>query len=718
MRKHLTKHSSKVVILAGFLSVLALLAALVSVANFSISNNSKSLIDIVNEQQEMANIFSMRDAAYKRTLLLYKMNNVSDPFLKDDLYLEFKAEAGNFIHARDQLLIRDTTLSQNTLWKKIQPLVNKGVNSQQQTVDFILNDQTELANEVLKQVLPNQEMVMAGLTEMLDTQKSVINDELISSQIKNNNYHTIILSLGLIAILLGAGIAVYVYRYNLKTELALITQQKIANSASQAKSAFLANMSHEIRTPLTAIIGFSEQILSEGLNHEEQKKLKQTIVRNSKHLQHLVNDILDLSKIESEQLELEMIAASPIQINQEIESIISKRAHDKNLYFKVNNTFPLPSSIISDSVRLKQVLLNLCSNAIKFSSEGGVTLDTAYDPDTRLLSFAVTDTGIGLSEEEQKNIFKPFIQADVSTTRKYGGTGLGLSISQLLATELGGTLVCTSIKDHGSQFILTIPTGIAGKIKMITASERHEPITNNSADNIEIKQLQGNILLAEDIKDNQELVSLYVSKTGAHIEIANDGEEAIHKALDKTYDLILMDMQMPKIDGIEAISTLRKIGYSAPIVSLTANALAADKEKCLIAGADQFLAKPIKTNEFYAVLNKYLKEKTKTPSEQENDSNVTSSIFKLTQKFLNDLPSRTTKINTALANESWEEIDQVSHYLKGIADTFGFPDITEISMLLNDTVRAKKYDAIPELVKKLNHVCDMAITSVNEINQR
>lgn len=559
-------------------------------------------------------------------------------------------------------------------------------------------------------------MVMDGLTEMLDAEKSVINNKLISTQIKNNNYHTTILSLGLIAILLGTGIAIFVYRYNVKTELALITQQKLADSANQAKSAFLANMSHEIRTPLTAIIGFTEQILNANLSHNEKNKIQQTIIKNSKHLQTLINEILDLSKIEAGQLEIEMTAATPVQVSYEIESIIAQHAQDKGLSFIINNEYPLPSSIITDVTRLKQILLNLCSNAIKFTPQGEIKLETSYDSDNNLISFIVSDTGIGLTKDELEKIFKPFTQADASTTRKYGGTGLGLSISRLLAIELGGTLQCNSEKDKGSQFILTLPTGISGKIKMIMKSEEFTPIPDKSIDNIEIKQLQGSILLAEDVIDNQNLISMYIKPTGAHVEIANNGEEAIHKALDKKYDLILMDMQMPKVDGIEAISTLRKTGYSAPIVSLTANALAADKEKCMLAGSDQFLAKPINVHEFYSVLNKYLKEKTDTSIGQENNNNVTSGIFKLKQKFINDLPSRTTVINTALANKSWEEIDQVSHYLKGVADTFGYPDISEISKLLNETVIEKKYDAIPELVKKLNHVCDMAITSDNEIS--
>ena len=712
MQPILTASSSKVVILSGFSAILILLGLLIAVSDFSINDNSQSLNEIVQEHKEIDDIFAMREAAQKRSLLIYEMSSTDDVFRIEEISRKIRNEAAKFILAREHLLQHNDTNLQKELWKEVQPLIVAGANYQQQVIELLLDDQKELANELLKKVIPAQENVMAGLTKMLNTQRNIINQKLKATQNKNHQYHNAALILGSIAVLLGLSIAIFVYRHNDITELNLLQQKQVAIGANQAKSTFLANMSHEIRTPLTAIIGFTEQILNSNLSLTEQKRLKQTIVRNSKHLQDLINEILDLSKIESGQLELEMTATSPVHINYEIESIISKRALDKNISFIVNNQFPLPSSIITDSVRLKQILINLCSNAIKFTSEGKVQLDTHFNTENNSISFSVTDTGIGLSDEEQEKIFNPFIQGDVTTTRKFGGTGLGLSISLLLARELGGTLECISEKGKGSHFIFTLPIGITGKIKMITNQETYEPIPDNSFDNIDVKQLEGNILLAEDVIDNQELISMYVRQTGAQLEVVDNGYDAINKALDKEYDLILMDMQMPRVDGIEAITTLRNCGYTRPIISLTANVLSSDQDKCMNAGADYFLAKPININAFYKMLNSYLKEKTSQPAkEKEQNSTVTSGIARLTENFIAQLPVKISLVNEAIISEDWEQLDHTTHFLKGVGGSFGFPEITDSAGIVNDAVRENDFDNISELVNNLVDTCNNTVSS-------
>jgi len=707
MLKKLSKNSSKAAILSGFLAILILLAMLMATAIFSISSNRSMLTNVVKENQQIAYINTMQQATRNRALMLYRMMTVKDPFARDDIYLQFKIEAQKFIKALQHLLDDKNAVAQQKIWQEIRPQVAQGSVVQNETVEYVLAEEYDIASQLLvNKVIPIQDKVAIALEKMIVTQNDKIKSKLIDAQNINNQFYLYVVLLGGMALLFSIAITFYVYRYNTKTESTLILQQELAEAANKAKSAFLANMSHEIRTPLTAIIGFSEQILNKDMSYEEQKKLKQTIIRNSKHLQNLINDILDLSKIESGQLEIEITATSPIQINHEIESIISKQAQDKKLSFTVNNVFPLPSSIISDQIRIKQILLNLCSNAIKFTQQGTIELNTTFDSGKNLISFIVTDTGIGLTKTEQEKIFKPFTQADVSTTRKYGGTGLGLSISHLLATELGGVLKCESEIDKGSKFIFTIPSGISGKIKMLTMNETYTPEPDNSFDNIDIKQLHGNILLAEDVIDNQELISMYIKQTGAHLDVVCNGEEAINKALEKEYDLILMDMQMPKVDGIEAISVLRDNGYTKPIVSLTANVMSVNKEQCLNAGANKFLAKPINVNAFYKVLNAYLKKQSQTPITKTGDSTISSGLEKLIQRFITELPSNISKINDGYSKKSWDQIQHTSHYLKGIGSSFGFPEITKSATQLNNAILEKNYDATADLIEALESVCN------------
>lgn len=379
-----------------------------------------------------------------------------------------------------------------------------------------------------------------------------------------------------------------------------------AESANQAKTTFLANMSHEIRTPLTAILGYSEMLLDEDQTQEDMEHEIDSIIASGSHLQKIINDILDLSKIEAGQLIIEYKKISPILFANDLRTLVGTRAEDKGLSFNIDFQFPLPKHINTDPTRLKQILINLCGNAIKFTHEGHITVSLAFLSAENQLEITVADSGIGISEEEQLKLFKPFSQADESTTRIYGGTGLGLCISKQLAHKLGGDISIVSEKGNGSQFITRIDSGISiDQIEFIEDTE-----TNNqkleSITVANVSKLSGHILLVEDNIENQKLISKYVGKLGPSVDLAGNGQEAIDKTLAQKYDLILMDMQMPVLDGLEATRQLRISGDNTPIISLTANAMQEDRKKCIDAGANDYLSKPIDFNEFYSTLQKYL----------------------------------------------------------------------------------------------------------------
>lgn len=378
-----------------------------------------------------------------------------------------------------------------------------------------------------------------------------------------------------------------------------------AEDASSAKSTFLANMSHEIRTPLTAIIGFSEMLRDGDLTDTERANEISSIVRSGIHLQQVINDVLDLSKIEAGQLDIEQVEISPFEVMEDIRVLFSSRAKEKGINFSVKYEYPIPSKIITDPTRLKQIIVNLCSNAVKFTHEGSVNLLVRYLKNDNHLLISVSDTGAGISEEEQQRIFLPFTQADSSITRQYGGTGLGLCISRQLAEMLRGEIRCNSKKGIGSQFILEFDAGAVAKNSLVNSYVNVENETNILSKNT---RYLGQVLLAEDNEENRRLLGFYLKRAGVNFIAVGDGAKAVQYAVTEDVDLILMDMQMPILDGVSAIRILRQQGFNKPIVVLTANVLAEDREACKQAGSNEFLSKPIDVKRFYSILDHYLEK--------------------------------------------------------------------------------------------------------------
>lgn len=380
--------------------------------------------------------------------------------------------------------------------------------------------------------------------------------------------------------------------------------KKAAEIASQAKTQFLANVSHEMRTPLGAVVGFAELLaMADHDFKDEQKNSLRAILRNGRTLLQLIDNVLDLAKIEAEAVQIERQVIPLRALIHDVETIHAHRAAEKGIAFSVIFATPLPRYITTDSWRMKQILNNLIGNAIKFTSRGKVELKVTFErtrDDLAQLMFDVSDTGCGIHILEAEKLFHPFVQGDSSTTRRFGGTGLGLAIARKLARLLGGDVhfVASEI-GKGSRFSAVINIGVVAHEDVIDFTNKEQEAPEQEAtDSIERRYLSGiKVLVADDAADNRRLISRFLELSGAKVVTAKDGVEAVDMAQADDYHVVLMDIQMPSLDGYGATESLRSKGYGKPIIALTAHALREESEKCLKMGFSCYMSKPLNRQE-------------------------------------------------------------------------------------------------------------------------
>jgi signal transduction histidine kinase/ActR/RegA family two-component response regulator len=381
-----------------------------------------------------------------------------------------------------------------------------------------------------------------------------------------------------------------------------------AEAASRAKSQFLANMSHEIRTPMTAILGYVDLLLDPDLSPADRTSHAETIRRNGHHLLAIINDILDLSKVEAGKMTVEHVACSPERLLGEVASLLRPRAIEKGISLTVEYAGPIPEQIQTDPTRLRQIVMNLVGNAMKFTERGGVRivarlLDSPQAANPRM-GLEVIDTGVGIGPSQLAVLFQAFSQVDDTMSRRHGGTGLGLAISKRFAELLGGDITVQSQPGKGSSFLAAVRTGSLEGVRLSehcteALAAAPDPAAQAMASASNSPALQNaRLLLAEDGPDNQRLIAFVLKKAGAEVTVAENGQAAIDayaraQAEGRPFDCILMDMQMPILDGYEATRRLRESGSRVPIIALTAHAMQGDREKCISAGCDDYATKPI-----------------------------------------------------------------------------------------------------------------------------
>ena len=501
-------------------------------------------------------------------------------------------------------------------------------------------------------------------------------------------------------------------------EQGLHEARQSAEFANASKTEFLANMSHEIRTPMTAVLGYSNLLMDPDLPKSERAECLQTLQRNGEHLLTLINDILDISKIEAGKLSVRQGACDVVAIIAEVVSMMRIRALQRDLTLSVEYAGPMPATIVSDGSRVRQTLINLVGNAVKFTDAGQVRVVARFlptwGPRGAAVQFDVIDTGVGIEPDQLERMFQPFTQADAVGGRHLVGSGLGLAISRSIVRLLGGDLTAASTPGVGSTFTMVLPAGDLTGVAMLANPHEAAIAVPSEPAPPHGRVLKGlRILLAEDGPDNQKLIRTLLEKAGAKVATVDNGADAAEWGASGEYDLIFMDMQMPTMDGFEAAGRLRAAGVATPVVALTAHALDGDRDRCIAAGCADYLSKPIDRNR---LIDAALRNTGGSPPQRECEIAAAAEVIAseladaaeiadLIDEFVDGLPKTIAAMTDALIHGHFAELSMQAHRLRGSGGGFGYPSLTDAAAAVEDAAIAEDPETATLAMMILISVC-------------
>lgn len=682
-----------------------------------------NLVEVNNAK--IKHVILMREVIRLRVMSISNILSTSDPFDRDEEIMRFYNLGAQYASARNMLRALRMDEKETQLFKQISNAVQGAYPI---TKDLVTrasrHESLEMLQQLEKKAYLKREVLFQYLNELVDYQQENSQQALTTIRELNAHARLVIVSIILLVLIISLFIVAMVSRTVEKKNEQLLKAYKDAHAAMQSKSVFLANMSHEIRTPITAIIGFAESTFFSNQTMEMRQKSIKTIIESGKHLLQIINDVLDISKIEANKLEVETISTPLSNIITSAETILKPLADEKSLDFSINYQYPLPVMLDTDPLRLKQIIINLCSNAIKFTKQGYVQVNVSYRKEDHKLFIEVVDTGIGLDKDQIKAIFEPFNQADASVNRKYGGTGLGLAISTQLVEALHGNITVSSEPGKGSRFTVVMDIGEKTEeqltyeaIDICTTTDTEKEIKEDIAV-VNRMRVKGKVLVVEDNLVNQQLLRVFLDRINADYELVENGQLAVERVQANDFDLILMDIQMPVMDGITATKILREQGYDIPIVALTANFSDEDRQNCYNAGCNNFLTKPINIKIFFEVITDYLHYDA--DNTDQNEPIYSAFIFqepelaKQVEGFVKiHMPAMLRDIEQSIQQADWAGLKIKLQELKNIASNVGYPVLIDIAKQMEFQIINQSQDELKLLCDKLTAIAECITLGIN-----